>query len=257
MKKLAIGLLVILLLVTIVLWQAPARLATRALAQGSAGDVNLIAPQGTLWNGAGQLLVNGELIGDVAWQFAPSRLLALEAAVHWQVRHSGYDLEGLAALDLIGAKRTLNMRGLAGVIRQSFLRTELARYDIVPAGDLTIDQLDITDLQLNAAGNWPQQIHAEGSARWTGGPVNYRLAGSDFSISMPPVLAQITTLTNEWPKLEVTEQATGALLMTGRLTPTGSAAIGVTRGLTRLTGQPWPGSEPDHAVVLEVEEQLI
>jgi len=257
MKKLAIGLLVLLLLVTIAVWQAPARLATKALAQGGAGDVNLIAPQGTLWNGAGQLLINGELIGDVAWQLAPTRLLALEAAAHWQVRHSGYALAGLATIKLTGDTRTANLRDLAGVVRQSFLRSQLARYDILPAGDLTIEHLDITDLQLNAAGTWPTQVHAEGSARWAGGPVNYRLAGSDFAITLPPMQAQITTLNDEWPKLEVTEQATGALLMTGRLTPAGSAAIGVTRGFTRLTGQPWPGSEPDHAVVLEVEEQLI
>jgi len=250
MKKFAIGLLVILLLVTLAAWQAPARLATKALVQGSAGEVNLLAPQGTLWNGAGQLLVNGELIGDVAWQFAPANLLQLEAAVHWQVRHSGYALKGLAATNLTGAKRTLNLRGLAGVVRQAFLRSELARYDIRPAGDLTIEQLDITDLQLNEAG-------AEGHARWAGGPVSYRLAGNDFAITLPPMQAQIATEANAWPKLEVTEQATGALLLTGRLTPTGSAAIGVTRGLTRLAGQPWPGSEPDHAVVLEVEEQLI
>ena len=59
-----------------------------------------------------------------------------------------------------------------------------------------------------------------------------------------------------WPQLQVLNAEDGALLITGRLTPSGSAAIGITRGFTKLAGQPWPGSDPDHTVVLEVEEQL-
>lgn len=256
-KKLLIGVLVALLVIVFALWLAPARLITTALAKGVAGDVKLLAPQGTLWNGAGQLLVNGSLIGDVAWQFAPSRLAALEAAANWQVSNPGYAVEGLAALNLTGDNQTLHLRGLTGVVRQSFLRNSLARYDIQPAGDLTIENLDITQLQMNDAGNWPKQIHAQGSAHWSGGPVSYALGSNAFDLVLPAMQAQISTPSGAWPILEVFEQKTSALMLSGRLTPTGSAAIGITRGLTRLTGQPWPGSEPDHAIVLEVEEQLI
>lgn len=253
MKKLAIGVLLALLVIGIALWQAPARLATNALAQG-AGDIKLLAPRGTLWNGSGQLLINGESVGDVAWQVVPAKLLTLEAAVSWQVRNADYALQGLASL---GQQETVNLRETSGVIRESFLRKTLQRYDIFPAGDLTIKTLDITNLQLNEAGNWPKNVHAEGLVQWTGGAVSYRLAGTDFDVNLPAMDAAVSTPKGGWPMLEVTEQETSALLMTGRLTPTGSAAIGITRGLTRLTGQLWPGSEPDHAVVLEVEEQLI
>lgn len=190
----------------------------------------------------------------MSWQVQANRLFALEASAAWQVHSPDYSLEGIAAL---GRDNNLNLRNLNGIVRQSFLRHALARYDIIPAGDLTIDRLDITDLKLNEEGNWPSEIQAQGSARWTGGPVSYRLAGQNSHIELPAMAAQISTADGSWPTLKVTEQETGALLMTGRLTPSGSAAIGITRGLTRLTGQPWPGSEPDHAVVLEVEEQLI
>ena len=45
-------------------------------------------------------------------------------------------------------------------------------------------------------------------------------------------------------------------LLQAALTGNGFARIGVTKYLTRLLGQPWPGGDPDHAVVLEVEEQV-
>lgn len=253
-KKLAIGLVMALLVVGIALWQAPARLATNALANSGEQEIRLLSPRGTLWNGSGQLLVNGEPIGELNWQVQFGRLFALEAATAWQLNNTSYALQGVVALD---SDNRIQLRGLNGRVRESLLRAALSPYDIMPAGDLTLERLDITDLRLNAKGNWPRQISAEGRARWTGGPVNYRLAGEDFAITLPAMQAQITTPTDAWPILEVTEQESGALLMTGRLTPNGGAAIGITRGFTRLTGQPWPGSEPDHAVVLEVEEQLI
>ena len=258
-KKLAIGLALALLIIGIALWQAPARLVSTALvnatlSNGGAAEIKLLAPRGTLWNGSGQLLLNGKPVGDVSWQVQAGRLLALEAAAAWQVRNADYSLKGSAAF---GRDNRINLRNLRGVVRQSFLRNALARYDIIPVGDLTIERLDITDLQLNEAGNWPRQVYAEGSAQWTGGPVSYRLAGQNSHIELPAMTAQISTPEGGWPTLEVSAQETGTLLMNGRLTPTGSAAIGITRGLTRLTGQPWPGSEPDHAIVLEVEEQLI
>ena len=140
------------------------------------------------------------------------------------------------------------------------MRDALAIYDISPSGDLDVSNFDITNLRLNERMDWPAQIDVDGEVRWEGGPVRYRLAGQSFDIVLPPMLGRIESPQEGkdpgWPRLRVTNEEDGSLMMTGRLTPTGSAAIGITKGFTRLAGQPWPGSEPDHAVVLEVEEQL-
>ena len=45
-------------------------------------------------------------------------------------------------------------------------------------------------------------------------------------------------------------------LLHAELKPDGFAKISVTKYLTKLAGNPWPGGDPDHVVVLEVEEQV-
>jgi hypothetical protein len=45
-------------------------------------------------------------------------------------------------------------------------------------------------------------------------------------------------------------------LLHAALADNGFVRVGVTKYLTAMLGQPWPGSDPDHAVVLEVEEQV-
>ncbi len=274
MRKVILALGFGLLLITLGLIFAPARLASTALEktfprapfgqnnlvnsqQGAAPEIRLLGTTGTLWNGAGQLLVNRIPVGDLSWQVQGSRLLALEAAVDWQLTGEEFSAQGTAA----ARGDEFDLRAVQARLSEQFLRTTLGRYDIAPSGDLTIANLDITHLKLNEQQNWPSQVTASGDARWAGGPVRYRLAGQSYDIELPPMLGTIDSPQNSaqnpgWPKLKVTSEENAMLLITGRLTPTGSAAIGITKGFTRLAGQPWPGSEPDHAVVLEVEEQL-
>ena len=45
-------------------------------------------------------------------------------------------------------------------------------------------------------------------------------------------------------------------LLHAELKTNGFARIGVTKYLTKMAGNPWPGGDPDHAIVLEVEEQV-
>jgi hypothetical protein len=118
-----------------------------------------------------------------------------------------------------------------------------------------LDKLNLSNIRLED-NRVLATITALGNAHWTGGAVSYRLAGRSNDIVLPPLMAVITT-PGEWPEMLVRAQDNAMPLITGRLTSKGSVAIGITRGFTRLAGQPWPGSEPDHAVVLEVEEFLI
>jgi len=278
MKKILYALAIGLLLICLGVVFAPARLAANALEkafprapfgqnkqngllqnanQTNAPEIRLLGPTGTVWSGAGQLLINRLPIGDLSWQVQPSRLLALEAAVDWQLKGTQFNARGTAA----ARGEAFDLRSVQATLSEQFLRANLGRYDIAPSGDLTITNLDVTNVKLNQQQNWPSQITASGDARWSGGPVRYRLAGQSYDIELPAMLGNIESPQNSpqnpgWPKLKVTSEEDAMLLIVGRLTPTGSAAIGITSGFTRLAGQPWPGSEPDHTVVLEVEEQL-
>ena len=260
LKKLLFGALLLLLIVAIGIWQAPARLAATALANNPNVPLRLLGARGTLWNGSAEVLVNKIPVGTLSWQLRPTELLRLQAAADWQLSSADYSLSGSAAAE----SDRYHLRDVTGRFGNRFLTEQLARYDIAPGGDLTITNLQITDVTLNAEQTWPATITASGQAEWSGGAVYYRLAGQDFNLELPPLQAVIETPSARdpaggnapWPQMRVTAQGSDALLLTGRLTPRGSAAIGITRGLTRLAGQPWPGSDPDHAIVLEVEEQL-
>ena len=177
--------------------------------------------------------------------------------VDWQLTAEEFMAQGTA----VARGEEFDLRAVQANLSEQFLRANLGRYDIAPSGALTIENLDITNLRLNEQQTWPSQVTASGDARWNGGPVSYRLAGQSYDIELPPMLGTIDSPQEGaqnpgWPQLRVTSEEDAMLLITGRLTPTGSAAIGITSGFTRLAGQPWPGSEPDHVVVLEVEEQL-
>jgi len=255
-KKLLLALCVLLLIFAIALWRTPARLVANQLAETSQGNARLLAPKGTLWKGSGQLLVQSIPIGILDWQLQLLPLLGLALDIDWQLAGEEFTASGSFASD----GQIHHLTGVEGTFNERLLQQYLATYDIAPSGTLTATQLNITDLELNAAQTWPQRVAATGLLVWSGGDVRYILAGRSHDIELPPLRANITTDNSApdpgWPTMKVTRTDDAAPLLTGRLTPRGSAAIGITRGFTRLAGQPWPGSEPDHAVVLEVEEQL-
>jgi len=275
MKKLLLALALGVLIIAVGVMFAPARLAANALerafprapssptnllqrgAAPGAPEIRLLRTTGTVWSGAGQLLVNRIPIGDLSWRLQASGLLALEAAVDWQLEGEQFSAQGTAA----ARNNEFDLRAVRANLSEQFLQAALGRYDIAPSGNLTIANLDITNLRLNEQLNWPSQVTAVGEARWSGGQVHYQLAGQSYDIELPAMQGTIDSAPNNaqnpgWPQLKVISEEDAMLLITGRLTPTGSAAVGITKGFTRLAGQPWPGSEPDHIVVLEVEEQL-
>jgi hypothetical protein len=159
-----------------------------------------------------------------------------------------------------------------GTVEGSHLNTWLGAYDIALAGRFALQSVRVT---------WPYPFErsadpvpapgsADGHMHWTGGPVNYRLAGEDFAGTLPPLDARFG------PGLEAEvhaaeRAASGASVPTGGLVPDGEPAlllrlevlgngfvrIGMTRLLTRMLNNPWPGADADHEVVLQVEEQLL
>jgi len=239
-----------LLLTTFIVLFAPARLLSNAVASAT-DNALLLQPKGSLWNGEARLLINKNAIGQLRWQFSPGALLRRQLAFRLQLFGDNFNLAGVAAVGY----EAFAFTQVQGVIEAPALQRALAIYDIAPTGTLVLDELHLSNIRLedNTA---LTAVTASGNAHWTGGAVNYRLAGRSNDIVLPPLTAVIAT-PNEWPEMLVTAQDNAMPLITGRITPRGSIAIGITRGFTRLAGQPWPGSEPDHAVVLEVEEYLI
>ena len=87
---------------------------------------------------------------------------------------------------------------------------------------------------------------------WSGGQVRYILSGRSSTSILPPLVAYL----GEGAEATVFAQNGQTPLIKAELLDNGFAKVGITRLLTKMLDNPWPGSEPDHAVVLEVEEQV-
>ena len=96
---------------------------------------------------------------------------------------------------------------------------------------------------------------ADGYLEWSGGQVRYILSGILSESFLPKMRANLSA-PEQKPTAEVFAEGEPIRLMQAQVTDNGFVKIGITKMFTKLLNRPWPGSDPDHAVVLEVEEQL-
>lgn len=141
MKKLLWILLVLILLVGIVVWTFPARIATSTLLPESAA-LKLEEVSGSIWNGsAGRVLYRGQDQGQLSWRIAAGALLRgrIEA---WLKLH-GAELEGEAQVTREGERVRITDA------RITLPATRLEPMLDIPALHLTgTMQLDLAELEL-------------------------------------------------------------------------------------------------------------
>ncbi|MCZ6888128.1 MAG: type II secretion system protein N [Gammaproteobacteria bacterium] len=229
-----------------IVW-APATLVRTVLAD--VPDVTLSEINGTLWDGSARLSYRSYPIGRIEWTFTPGSLLGLAAGFDWSLRADAHELSGHAALNFTEAE--VESRG---VIRPASINQVLAPYDIDIEGDFTIQSLNLVIAYDRTLPD------AKGELNWTGGYVNYRLAGNYNHGSLPPIAAYVSTESGEPTMVAYAADNNDndrIPLLHVKLDNAGWINIGITKRFTKLIGQPWPGSEPDHAVVLEVGEKLL
>ena len=221
---------------------APASLLRVALAQ--AQPLTLLAPTGTLWRGSGQLAFSQLPLGRVQWSFAPTLLLQGRVGYAIDLTADQLSLSGRASVS-----PSTTYAHLTGTFDSAVLRELLQRYDILISGTFDLQQVEIE----HAHGSRLPRLRGE--LNWSGGPVNYRLSGRDFSATLPPLVGFIDSSSGQ-PEMSVYQRASETPLLLARADQDGIVTVGITKQFTKLLGQPWPGSEPDHAVVLEVGEKL-
>jgi len=204
----------------------------------------LTAPAGTVWHGTGELSFAGVPLGRLDWSFAPTLLLRGQAGFDIELRGAGTDLTGQAGVSFAAARAEVS-----GTLEATVFRDLLARYDIQLPGSLTLQ-----DVQLTLAHGARLPV-VRGEARWSGGTVDYRLSGRSHRV-MLPVLVGFLDSSSGQPEMSVYQADDQTPLLLARIAQDGMATVGITKQFTKLLGEPWPGGEPDHAVVLEVGEKL-
>jgi hypothetical protein len=203
-------------------------------------SVNLINTNGTLWSGQGQLLINRQPIGTISWDL--QGVTMLQGKVSYAVRAENQDQNLTAELMLLPDS---GIRAGNGTIDAAAINRWLAPYNMQLSGQFSLD-----DVALLFENGRPTQ--AGGEVHWAGGPVTYTLAGETSTGLLPEMTAVLGP-----HAAAVVYASTGQTpLLHAELQENGFARIGVTKLLTKMLNRPWPGNDADHAVVLEVEEQV-
>jgi hypothetical protein len=243
-------LVLVLLIAGFAIVYAPAGLLRHVLPQDSSAV--LTGHSGTLWNGNANLLVDGQGAGQLAWELAPVTILRGALGYHLQLTGPQQALAAELALRPGGLEVTVN-----GAVDAAWFDRWIARYDIRLGGKFAFESVRIETAY--GPGNdenstEPAPGSADGRLTWTGGPVHYQLSGRQYDGLLPPLEARFGKGLSA-----VVYPSTGepTLLLRAELLANGFMRIGMTRLLTRLLNNPWPGGDADHEVVLEVEEQVL
>jgi Type II secretion system (T2SS), protein N len=228
--------------VALLVFLAPASLVKKALE--SIPGITFSDVRGTLWSGSGQLAANGHSLGQLTYRFKPIELVLLRAAYDAHLQSESVDLSATVSATLNAA-----LADLHGRLDAAALRELLQRYDMVIGGAFETQGLNVVQ-RWNAA-----LPNVKGELRWSGAPVSYRLGNVTHRTVLPPLSGFIDSRAGK-PEMTAYEADHDTPLMFARVAEDGWVTIGITKRFTQLLGQPWTGSDADHAVVLEVQEQL-
>ncbi len=200
--------------------------------------------EGTLWHGHAQLAVLGQPVGRLEFRWRASALL--DARLGYDVVLSGDHghLDGVARAGASGWDAAID-----GTLAMAVAARQLARYELEVPGILSLHDVEI-------AGPWDRPLpRLAGELEWGGGQVGYVLAGHRHRADLPPLTGYLDASAG-YPVLTVYTAGDPTPLMFGKIAADGVASVGITKQFTKMVGQPWVSSEPDHAVVLEVGEKL-
>ena len=229
-----------LLFLTFCIVFAPAGLT--GLVLDRVNGVDLTRVNGTLWQGGGDLYVRSEPVGRLQWDVHPATVVAGELGCDFTLSHAHHQLRGTA---VVGLNRTFTL-DVSGKVGAQTVNGWLEPYDMTISGTMDLSNVLLTfdDVALR---------DANGVVEWEGGSISYPAGNGIQSSILPPLRATL----GPGPAATITTlDDPAAALVTAELLDNGIAKVGVTARMTRLLNLSWTETEPDSAVVLEVEEQV-
>ncbi|MEE2784511.1 MAG: type II secretion system protein N [Pseudomonadota bacterium] len=239
-RYLAVGFIIFLF---VVIAAIPAGIVARSLE--NIKGLSLVEPRGTLWTGQAHLLIQGRRMGILKWDLIPTSFFSLTPTAVWTLQDKRLSLEGnVSGIEPV----TISV---SGNVDMALFAPLLKPYDLIVPGTIAAEQVSITFFP-----GTHQFTQTGGKIRWSGGQVHYILSGQHADAILPPMVADLTT-TNRQPIADIYAEGEPTQLMRAEITAEGTIKIGITKMFTKLLTTPWPGSDPDHAIVLEVEEQIL
>lgn len=209
-------------------------------------QARLSALRGSVWQGQAQLQVKQIALGQLDWDLQIASILQASPRYNWSLDRQGWQLTGIAGADFNNLRITAN-----GAVQASAVNEWLSAYDITLSGSF-----DIINLMLAADHNGAVLSQVDGQIYWSGGRVRYILSGLLSETTLPEMTAYLNLNAQGMPQAIVYAQENESPLLIASQGSEGFIKIGITKLLTKMLGKPWPGSDPDHAIVLEIEEQV-
>ncbi|MEZ5597289.1 MAG: type II secretion system protein N [Pseudomonadales bacterium] len=207
--------------------------------------LDIVDPAGTLWSGSGTILTNGRPLGTANWRVRPLSLLKFHLTYDARLFNSeGSELE--VTLDTGLERLNLNVTGSIDTVT---LNRVLQNWQLSIAGELSVQHVK---------SSWRNREldSLDGELDWAGGQVTFNDPNGTGQATLPALTAALS---------DDGEGGISALLVTadgqtplvqGRLQRKGQLSINITKLMTRLVGTPWRGDEPDHAIVISLEETV-
>ncbi|MGI9327687.1 MAG: type II secretion system protein N [Pseudomonadales bacterium] len=232
----------IVVIIALLIYMAPATLLKQPLA--TVPDIDVQQLRGTLWQGQGLLAVAQTPLGDLHWRAQPTALLSGRMAASYQLAGSNLALTGEVAVATKSVNASTN-----GEVQAALINQLLADYELSMSGALEPEAVSVELVE--------QRVTAlNGQIHWAGGIVSYALEGRQATQQLPPMRADLSLDEADLPLATIYSDGVNFPVLTLRLMDSGFVKVSLTRRFTQIVGMPWPGSEPDHAVVLEVEQQV-
>ncbi len=201
---------------------------------------------GTLWLGEA-LLQSRFLSGVLSWDLDPLNFINNDSLIKLNFRSDKVSLEThgrLSSSDLISVEGELKM-DLAAI------NPMLKQHRLDLSGVLNVRQLEAL---IDSGNGQPREIH--GQAKWDGGTVSYPLGRQVQTTVMPPLIGRFAQA-GENITLDVSEEASGLLVMQAQLTPEGVVNIQIRKRLLDLAGAPWSGSSEPDDIVFKIQQKVI
>ena len=207
--------------------------------------IDFSTTEGSIWNGSGQLRVTKLYAGSLSWSVDPVQLVFGKLAIEWVLEDQTHTFGGAATIRLGSMAFSFD-----GLIEAATINRVLAPYNMNLNGALHLRSIKAT---INKSEG---PIRIQGHMRWDGGTVQYHMSNQRFQRELPALLGELQ-MVEGIPSMTVRSETDDTPLIRARLDDDGWVHIGITKRFTRLIGQPWQGSEPDPAIVMEVSEKLL
>ena len=207
--------------------------------------IDFSTTEGSIWNGSGRLRVTKLYAGALRWSVDPVQLVFGKLAIEWVLEDQTHTFGGAATIRLGSMAFSFD-----GLIEAATINRVLAPYNMNLNGALHLRSIKAT---INKSEG---PIRIQGHMRWDGGTVQYHMSNQRFQRELPALLGELQ-MVEGIPSMTVRSETDDTPLLRARLDNDGWVHIGITKRFTRLIGQPWQGSEPDPAIVMEVSEKLL